>query len=104
MMKARDKVQMFDDISRLGLDTHGEDLAVGVVLLAAHSLNAARHRAQRQVGATMQRRGSPSTVVLEVADGIGNCDQPAKRMRWCFAHTLSQSCTATESFSTTEGR
>jgi len=35
-------------------------------------------------------------VVLEVADGIGNCDQPAKRMRWCFAHTLSQSCTATE--------
>ena len=66
-MKARDKVQMFDDISRLGLDTRGEDLAVGVVLLAAHSLNAARHRAQRRVGATRQRRGTPSTVVLEVA-------------------------------------
>ena len=26
MMQARDKVKMFDDISRLGLDTHGEDL------------------------------------------------------------------------------
>ena len=26
MMQARDKVQMFDDISNLGLDTHGEDL------------------------------------------------------------------------------
>ena len=26
MMKARDKVQMFDDISNLGLDTNGEDL------------------------------------------------------------------------------
>jgi hypothetical protein len=26
MMQARDKVKMFDDISKLGLDTHGEDL------------------------------------------------------------------------------